>query len=286
MAIKIVTDSTSDISIELAARWNITVVPCYIIIGDQSYKDGVDITADEFYAQLTSGGRLPTTTQPTAADFQAVYQELLSQGHQIVSVHISGKLSGTLNSAHQARAALGEEDTSRIEIVDSQLASVPLALLTVSAAEKAGRLATPQEVGEAAKQEIPEIGCFFVPDTLEYLQKGGRIGKASAFLGSMLNVKPILTIKDGEAHPLERTRNLSRAIRRIIELAQGNAPVRQLAVMYSTQREQVDTLLEGLSGLMAAEKIVVARFGSTLGTYLGPGAIGVAMAKGDDILRP
>jgi len=285
MAIRIVTDSTSDIPNELAAHWDITVIPCYTIIGDQSYKDGVDIFADEFYAQLTSGDQLPTTAQPTAADFQTVYEELLSQGHQIVSVHISGKLSGTLNSAHQARSALGEEATGRIEIVDSQLASVPLALLTVSAAEKAGILATIQEVGEAARQVIPEIDCFFVPDTLEYLQKGGRIGKASAFLGSMLNVKPILTIKDGEAHPLERTRNLPRAIRRIIELAQGNAPVRQLAVMYSTQREQVDTLLEGLSNLMAPEQIVVARFGPTLGTYLGPGAIGVAMAKGDDILR-
>ena len=284
MSIRIVTDSTSDIPNELAARWNITVIPCYIIIGDQSYKDGVDITTDEFYSQLTSGGRLPTTAQPTAADFQTVYEALLSQGHQIVSVHISGKLSGTLNSAHQARAALGEEAAGRIEIVDSQLASVPLALLTVFAAEKAGSPATLQEVGEAARQAIPEIDCFFVPDTLEYLKKGGRIGKASAFLGSMLNVKPILTIKDGEAHPLERTRNLSRAIRRIVELAQENAPVRQLAVMYSTQREQVDTLLEGLSGLMAPDQIVVARFGPTLGTYLGPLAIGVAMAKSDDIL--
>ncbi len=286
MAVRIVTDSASDLPSELASRWNITVVPCYVIIEDKSYRDGVDLSADEFYAQLASRARLPTTTQPTGADFQAVYQDLLSQGHQVVSIHVSSKLSGTLNSAHQARAALGEAATGRIEIVDSQLASVPLALLTVSAAENAERSASHQAVAESAQQEVPGINCFFVPDTLEYMRRGGRIGKASAFLGSVLNVKPILSIRDGEAHPLERTRNLPRAIRRIVELAQENAPVRQLAVIYSTQREQAEALRDELSGLLAPEKIVVARFGPTIGAYLGPGAIGVALAKGDDILRP
>ncbi|PKB68273.1 MAG: hypothetical protein BZY81_02305 [SAR202 cluster bacterium Io17-Chloro-G4] len=285
MAVRIVTDSASDLPAELASRWNIEVVPCYVVIGDRSYKDGVDLSADEFYSQLTSSARLPTTSQPTPADFQTVYQDLMNQGHHVVSIHVSGKLSGTLNSAHQARVALGDEALGAIEIVDSQLASVPLALLAISAAEKAEDSNSLQEIAEAVRREVPDISCFFVPDTLEYLQRGGRIGKASAFLGSVLNVKPILTIRDGEAHPLERTRNLTRAMNRIVELAQENAPVRQLAVMYSTQREPAESLQDGLSGLLAAEHIIVARFGPTLGTYLGPGAIGVALAKGDDILK-
>ena len=284
MAVRIVTDSASDLPSELASQWNIRVVPCYVVIGDRSYRDGVDISADEFYAALTANSRLPTTSQPTAADFQAVYQELLSQGHQVVSIHVSGKLSGTLNSAHQARAALGEDAEGRIEIVDSQLASVPLALLAVSAAESPEGSESLQEIAERARREVPEIYCFFVPDTLEYLQRGGRIGKASAFLGSVLNVKPILTIRDGEAHPLERTRNLPRAMRRMVELTQQTAPVGQLAVIYSTKREPAEALRDSLSGLISPEKVEVARFGPTLGTYLGPGAVGVAFTKGDDIL--
>ena len=285
MAIRVVTDSASDLPPQLASSWNITVVPCYVIIGDQSYRDGVDISADEFYSQLTSSSRLPTTTQPSAADFQAVYEDLLSQGHQVVSIHVSSKFSGTLNSAHQARTALGEQAAARIEIVDSQLASLPQALLAVSTAERAEGSQSHHAIAEEARQEVPTIHCFFVPDTLEFLQRGGRIGKVKAFVGSVLNVKPILTIRDGEAHPLERTRNRDRAMRRIVELAQEKAPVRQLAVIYSTQRDQAEALRDNLSGLLASEKVVVARFGPTLGTYLGPGAIGVALARGDDILK-
>lgn len=285
MAIRVVTDSASDLTPELAARWNITVVPCYVIIGDRSYKDGVDLSADEFYSQLTSNSRLPTTTQPSAADFQAVYQDLLSHGHRVLSIHVSGKLSGTLNSAQQARTALGEEAAANVEIVDSELASVPLALLVASAAESAEGSDSLQEMGQKARQAAAAIDCFFVPDTLDYLQRGGRIGKASAFLGSVLSVKPILTVRNGEVHPLERTRNLDRAINRMAELARGQAPVRQLAVMYSTKREQADALRNNLSGLLAGEDIVIARFGPTLGTYLGPAAVGVALARGDDILK-
>ena len=285
MAIRIVTDSASDIPPELASRWNITVVPCYVIIGDHSYKDGVDISTDEFYTQLTSGDRLPTTTQPSAADFQATYQDLLSQGHQVVSIHVSSKLSGTLNSAYQARAAMGAAGADNIEIVDSQLASLPQALLAISAAESGEGSESHHAVAERAQQAVSAISCFFVPDTLEYLRRGGRIGKAQAFAGSVLNVKPILTIRNGEAHPLERIRNRVRAMRRIVELVREKAPLRQLAVIYSTQREHAEDLRENLAGLLAAEKIVVARFGPILGTYLGPGAIGVALAKGDDILN-
>ena len=285
MAIRIVTDSSADLPQDLAKRWNITVVPCYVIIGDQPYRDGVDICPDEFYRQLAANSRLPTTAQPSVADFQTVYQELLGLGHDVVSIHISGKLSGTLNSAEQARAALSEDAAGRIEIIDSQLASIPLGLVALSAAQQAASAESHKQVAERVRHDLPLNHCYFALDTLTYLQKGGRIGRAQAFLGSVLNIKPILTIQDGEAHPVERVRNRQRSLRRLVELAQQLAPVKELAVIYSTEPEEADALKSKLSALLPTENIVVARFGPTLGTYIGPGGLGLALARADDILK-
>ncbi len=284
MAIRIVTDSSADLPAHLAERWNISVVPCYVVIDDQAYRDGVEISPDEFYRRLTSNARLPTTAQPSAADFQQVYSELLSQGHQVVSVHVSGKLSGTLNSAEQAQAALGEDAAASIEIVDSQLASIPLGLLVIAAAQLAEQAGSHQQVAEQVRHDIPLTNCFFMLDTLEYLQKGGRIGKAQAFIGSVLNVKPILTIRGGEAHPVERLRSQERGIRRLVELANEMSPLRLLAVIHSTEPEQAEGLRSRLSGLVPSDDIVIARFGPTLGTYIGPKALGIAFTRAGDIL--
>ena len=285
MAIRIVTDSASDLPSQLAEQWHIIVLPCYVVIDDRSYRDGLDITSEEFYRRLSSEERIPTTAQPTAADFQSVYEDLLEQGHEIVSIHISGKLSGTLSSALQARLALGDNAASRIEIVDSQLASIPLGLVAIAAAQQAEGSDSHQQVADQIRRELPSTYAYFALDTLEYLQKGGRIGKAQAFLGSVLNVKPILTLRDGEAHPVERLRNRDRALRRLGELAHQLAPLQRLAVIHSTEPERAETLLGLLSDLLPAEQVVRARFGPTLGTYLGPGAVGVALTRAGDILN-
>jgi DegV family protein with EDD domain len=279
MAIRIVTDSAADLPPELAQQRNITVVPCYVISDDVTYRDGVDILPDQFYQQLVSNPRLPTTAQPSAADFQSVYQDLLAQGHQIVSIHLSRKLSGTLNSAEQARASLGDEAGKSIEIVDTQLASVPLGLLAMAAAQPAPDGDSHQRVAEQVRGDLPLTHCFFLLDTLEYLQRGGRIGKAHAFLGSVLGVKPILTIQGGEAHPLERPRNRDRALRRLVELTEQQAPLRHLAVIYSTEPDRAEDLRARLSGLVPQNDIIVTRFGPTLGTYVGPGALGVGLIR-------
>ena len=285
MAVRIVTDSSADLPSDLAQRWNISVLPCYVTIGDQPYRDGVDISPDEFYRSLTSNSQLPTTAQPSVADFQAVYQELLDLGHEIVSIHVSGKLSGTLNSAEQARAALGDDAAGRIEIIDSQLASIPLGLLVLSAGQQAESAESRKLVAEQVRSDIPLTHCYFLLDTLTYLQKGGRIGRAQAFLGSVLNVKPILTIQDGEAHPVERVRNRQRSLGRLVELTYQMAPVKQLAVIYSTESEEAEALKSRLSALPPSKDIVVARFGPTLGTYIGPGGLGVGLTRADDILK-
>ena len=282
MAIRLVTDSTSDLPAELAQRWHITVIPCYVVEGDVTYRDGVDLSHDQFYRRLTSGSSLPTTAQPSIADFRQVYEELLGQGHQIVSQHVSGKLSGTLNSAEQAKASLAEASPAEavpIEIVDSRLASIPLGLTVVAAAEQSEQVESYQQVAENVRRDLPLTHAFFLLDTLEYLQKGGRIGRAQAFLGSMLSVKPILKLQDGEAHPVERPRTWDRGVRRMGELVRELAPVRQLAVTHSTDPDRAAHMREQLSDLLPPDQIISARFGPTLGTYLGPNALGVALTQ-------
>ena len=282
MAIRIVTDSVSDFPPALAQANDITVIPCYVIIGSETYKDGVEISADRFYSRLPDLPRLPSTSQPTIADFQETYQRLLDQGHQIVSLHVSAKLSGTLNSAAQAKAALG--DTSDIEIIDSQSASAPMALAVLDAARIARESPDFQEVVRQVRQSLMRHHGFVMVDTLEYLQKGGRIGKAQAFVGGMLKVKPILSIRDGEVHPVERPRSLERAKNRLVELAQTLAPLRQVNISYSTDRVQALGIRAQLAELVPPEYLVESRFGPVLGTYVGPNALGVAVTQGSDDL--
>ena len=280
MAIRIVTDSVSDLPPALAQANDITVIPCYVVIGSETYKDGVEITADRFYSRLPDLPRLPSTSQPTIADFQETYQRLLDQGHQILSIHVSAKLSGTLNSASQAKAALG--DTSDIEVIDSQSASAPMGLVVLDAAQRARESSDFQEIVRQTRLSLQKHYGFVMVDTLEYLQKGGRIGKAQAFLGGMLKVKPILTIRDGEVHPVERPRSLERAKNRLVELAQTLAPIRQVNISYSTDRVQALGIRAQLAELVAPENLVESRFGPVLGTYVGPNALGVAVTQGID----
>jgi len=276
MTVRIVTDSSADLPADLVQQHGITVLPCYVVVDDQTFKDGVEINADDFYRRLQVDGRTPTTAQPTVADFQEVYRDLAGQGDQVLSIHVSGKLSGTLNSAEQAKASL---DGAEIELIDSQLASIPLGLAVLDAAVTASVGGSLQEVAEKVRQGLGLHHGLFALDTLEYLQKGGRIGKASAFLGSILHVKPILKLQDGEAHPVERPRNRERAMRRLVELASELAPVRRLAVIYSTDPDRMATLKQDLTELLPADQIIEARFGSTLGTYIGPDALGVAITQ-------
>jgi len=277
MTIRIVTDSSCDLPSDLIQQHGITVLPCYVVVDDQELKDGVDIQADDFYRRLQGEGRTPTTSQPTPADFEEVYRGLTGQGHQIISIHVSGKLSGTLNSAEQAKARL--DDGSAVEIIDSQLASIPLGLAVLDAAVLAAEGGNFHEIAGKIRQNLGQYHGLFALDTLEYLQKGGRIGKARAFMGSVLHVKPILRLQDGEAHPVERPRNRDRAMRRLVGLTQELAPVKRLAVIHSTDAARMAELKQGLAGILPADQIIETRFGSTLGTYMGPDALGIAITQ-------
>ena len=276
MTVRIVTDSSADLPADLVQQHGITVLPCYVVVDDQTFKDGVEINADDFYRRLQAEGRTPPTAQPTVADFQEVYRELTGRGDQVVSIHVSGKLSGTLNSAEQAKASI---DGAEIEIIDSQLASIPLGLAVLDIAINAAEGGNYHDIADKARQELGTHHGYFALATLVYLHKGGRIGKAQAFMGSILSVKPILKLQNGEAHPVERPRNSERAMRRLVELAKELAPVRRLAVIHSTNPARMAVLKEQLTGLVPAGQIIDARFGSTLGTYIGPEALGVAVTQ-------
>ena len=277
MAVKLVTDSTCDLPRELAEEWNITVIPCNVHFDDEVYKDGIDIGPDEFYRKLVASPRLPTTAQPSVNDFLQVYEPLCNEGHDVVSIHVSAKLSGTLNSAAQARESVQSSGSGRIEVIDSRMASVGLGLAALEAARVVQSGASYDEVVASVQSSLQRVHSYFLVDTLEYLQKGGRIGKASAFLGSILNIKPLLTIEDGEAHPLERARTRERGLRRLVEIVRGCAPLKSLSIIYSTTPDEAESLKERLQDLVPEEEIVMARFGPVVGTYIGPGALGVGL---------
>ena len=278
MAIRIVTDSVSDLPPPAALANDITVVPLSVTIGGETYRHGADFDHDRFYSRLATLPNLPTTSQPSVADFREVYRRLLDEGHRVVSINVSAKLSGTVSVAAQAKASLGVP--RGIEIVDSQLAGGALALLALSAARWAREMSDHRELARLVHQSIGKNHGYVVVDTLKYLHMGGRIGKAEAFAGGVLQIKPIVSIRDGEVHPVERPRSRKRAMARIVELVRALAPIQQLHVSYTTGRDRALAVRDELAALVEPKDIVESRFGPVLGTNLGPNAIGVAVTQG------
>ncbi|MBI2872094.1 MAG: DegV family protein [Chloroflexi bacterium] len=276
MTIKVVTDSTADLPRELAQELDITVVPLNVHFGTQVFLDGVEIASEEFFRRLTSESVLPTTSQPSVGAMVQVYRDLAAEHSEIVSVHISSKLSGTVNSALQAAREL-EGSKKKVEVVDSAQASAALGLVVVAAARAAQQGASMAEVVATAQRVSERIRVLFMVDTLEYLAKGGRIGKAQAFLGSLLRIKPILTVQAGEIHPLERVRTRARAIERMWELAQEGAPYEGVAVAHATTPREAADLAQRIQKLNKRGSVIECRFGPVLGTHVGPGALGLAV---------
>jgi len=278
MAVKIVTDSTADLPDQLIQELGITVVPLYVRFGEEVYRERVDISADEFYQRLEHDPIHPSTIQPSPQDFVDVYQKASQDADGIVSIHISSKLSGTCNSALQAKEMMGKK--CPIEVVDSQSISMGLGLIDIAAATAAKAGEGLQKVVEEAKQAIPNIRVLGLLDTLKYLLLGGRIGKAKALLGSVLNVKPVLTLKDGEVVPAGQVRSRSKGIERLFELAQNAVDIQDLAVVYNTTPDEAQALAERIGSIFDKEKIKIARVGPTLGVHMGPGALLVALREG------
>ena len=274
MAVKIVTDSTCDIDRTLAEELDVAIVPAYVMIDDVAHRQGIDINPTQFYARLQSSTRLPSTSQPTPADFAEHMGPLVEAGDRIVCVTVPRQLSGTYNSAMQAAQQFPD---GTVAVIDAGTASVGHMLQVIAAAEDAAAGdATLESVVGAAQARADQAFGYVAVDTLEYLQKGGRIGKAQAFMGSLLKVKPILKVADGEVLPVDRPRNLRRALQRLEELVREQGPASKLGIAYTTDPTPAEEVRNRLSDLAPADQTYTVQIGSAIGTHVGPGAIAVS----------
>ncbi len=279
MTVFVVTDSTSDIPRELAEQYGITMVPLSVTFGDESFRDGVDLGADEFYARLQSSKQLPTTSQPPPALFQHAYEHLVTRG-EVVSVHLSHKFSGTVETA---RSVAREVAAEKITVVDSGFVSMPLGMCALAAARAAQAGAARAECAAAAESVARRLKLLVTFETLEYLRRGGRIGRASAFVGGLLKLKPILTVQDGEAHPVARVRSRRKALDELLALALSAERVDDVAVMHTTTPQDADDLAARVREARPGVPVHIGRFGPALGVHGGPGMLGLAVVESESV---
>jgi DegV family protein with EDD domain len=270
----VVVDSTADFPAAPERFPNWLVVPLYVRFGDESFRDYVELSPHDFYVRLRTATETPTTSQPTPGDFAAVYEELAGF-ERIFSLHVSAKLSGTFESARTGAELAGGE---RVRLVDSESASAAIAMLGLALQRRLERGSSDEEIDALVERYKRESGLLFTVETLEYLARGGRIGKAAAFAGQLLNIKPILTLKDGEVEPLKRVRGNAKAFAEFVSrfregsrdepglrvgIAHADAPERAGALREMVRRERPQAEIE-----------LVTTLGPVVGTHAGPGTVG------------
>ncbi len=274
MAIRIVTDSTADLPAEVAASLGITVVPLYVHFGDEQLRDGVDISSEEFFERLQRESRTPTTSQPPAGAFRDVYRNLAADGSEIVSIHVSSKLSGTFASAQQGAAGL---EGTEVRVVDSGTASMALGMAAIAAVEAAGRGASIDGVVAAAEDLLGRSHMLVIFDTLEYLRRGGRIGRGMELIGTLARLKPIATVRDGEVAAAGRVRTKNKAIEEVLRRFAELRPLERAGVVHATTPGECDYVAERLRGLAPEIPITQSRIGPVLGVHAGPGVLGATV---------
>jgi DegV family protein with EDD domain len=280
MAVKIVTDSTSDIPEAVAEELGITIVPMLVIFGHESFRDRLDITTDEFYRRLTQETISPTTTQPPSSVYADAYEKLLKENHEILTIVNSSKLSGVYLSATNAVNMV--EGKGKIEVIDSKLVAMSLGLIVILAAKLAQQKdATLKQLAEMIKAQLPRSNIIMAFDSLKNLAQGGRVGKAQGLVGSLLAVKPILTLKDGEIVPVTRVRSMAAAADYIFDHISGIKNLKSLAVEYATTPNEADVLTARLGAIFPKENIYRSTVSPVLGTYASPSALAVSYIAGE-----
>jgi DegV family protein with EDD domain len=275
MTVKIITDSVADIPSDIIAELGITVVPVLVRFGEEVYRDGIDITTDQFYEKLVNSKVMPTTSVPSLDLFARTYAQLAEETNEILVVMLSSKLSGLYNAAVQSADLL--ESECRIEVVDSQSAVMAQGFVAIKAARAAQEGANLDELLKIVSQNLPRVDIRAAFDTLEYLKRGGRIGKAAALMGSMLKVNPLVKLKDGLVEPAGRARSRSKAIDMLYDFAAEYSHIEELAVEGAACSEDVDGLVKRLGALFPEERIYRSRTTPVIGTHTGPGLILVAV---------
>jgi DegV family protein with EDD domain len=279
MTVKIITDSLSDITSDLAEELGVTVVPLTVLFGHDQYLDRVTISTDEFYSRLINGDVWPTTTQPTPKAFADIYDGLLGETDEILVITVSSKLSGTYQSA--VGAINMTEKKGRIEVIDSEKVAMGLGLIVITAARRAKEGASLDDLVNHVKSAINRSHFVVYFDTLTYLAKGGRIGKAKELMGSVLSIKQILTIKDGEMAPLARKRSLAAGMDYLYQHVQSFRKIEELAVEHTTTPGEADKLAERVKSLAPDKHIYRSTVSPVLGVYGGPGAIAVTVLEAE-----
>jgi DegV family protein with EDD domain len=271
MPVKIITDSSADLPNHLVEELGITVVPLYVRFGEEIHRDRVTISEDEFYRRLGNTTVHPSTVQPGPQDFLEVYQKLSEGADGIVSIHISGKLSGTVNSALMARDML--EGGCPIEVIDTYATTMGLGLVVIAAARMAKAGESLDKIVAEVKQAIPQIRLLAMFDSLKYLLLGGRIGKAKALLGSILNVKPMISLKDGEVVPAGQARNRAKGMDKLFDFVKNAADIQELSIVYNTMPDEAQKLAERIGSVFDKDKVIMAKVGPALGVHMGPGML-------------
>ncbi|HUT68505.1 MAG TPA: DegV family protein [Dehalococcoidales bacterium] len=275
MPVKIVTDSVADIPAQVVAELGITVIPVLVRFGEETYRDGIDMTTDQFYEKLVNSKVMPTTSVPSLDLFARTYAKLAEETDEILVIMLSSKLSGLYNAALQSVDLM--ESECRIEVVDSQCAVMAQGFVVIRAAQAAQAGASLDEILEIVRSNLPRVEMRAAFDTLEYLKRGGRIGKAAALMGSMLKINPLVTIKDGVVEPAGRARSRAKAMDLLYDFVAGYSRIEELAVEGAACPEDVDRLVKRLGALFPEERIYRSRTTPVIGTHTGSGLILVAV---------
>lgn len=276
--IAIVTDSTAYIPAEYVRQHNITVAPQVLIWDNQTFRDGIDIGSDEFFSRLKTAKVMPSTSQVSPASMQSLFQPLVDQGFEVVGIFISSKLSGTLQSAVQGKEMMGSAG-DKVSLVDSQSTAMALGFQVLAAARSLEAGASLKETVALAEKAHSRTGLFFAVDTLEFLHRGGRIGGAQRFIGSVLNLKPILELRNGLVDGIERIRNKNKAHDRILELVaektKGKSNIR-IASLHANAAEDAKVLLARAVKELNPMETIFTEVSPVVGTHTGPGTVGLA----------
>ena len=271
----IITDSTGDLPADIAQEYQINIVPTYVRFGEHVYRDGVDLTPGQFYEKLRDSNIIPSTSQPSPEDFFKVFSEAVNNSSGIVSIHISSKISGTYNSALVAKHLL--PDTFPIEVIDSRFNSAGLALTVLTAAKSAREGKDIQTITSDTLKAISEIKMFGMFSTTKYLARSGRVNKAIAVAGSILNVKPLMTFHDGEVIRAGFVRTVPQGINRILKFIESRMPISELIIVHSKIPEQADQLKTMATKYIDSNRIIVSQLGASLGVHGGPGVLLIAV---------
>jgi DegV family protein with EDD domain len=276
--VAVVTDSTSDLDTRLAEERDITVVPLNVHFGDQVYRDQVDITTDEFMARMANSEKLPTTSQPSVGSFETAFRA--TGAEEIICPLVSSRLSGTYQSAQIAAQNLAGE--IKVELVDSFNASYGLGFQVLRAADLAAQDMDASSIAQTLRNETGRYHVVFFVETLEHLRRGGRIGKAAKLVGSLLQLRPLLRIDEGQVVPHERTRTRSKAVQALVDFATDNLVPEELAVLYNTSVGDARTLADLLTPITPEREVRIVQLGPVIDTHIGPDVLGVVVKARDN----